>query len=174
MVASLTCLVELGVEGVQVLRRYRSQHRSFGVKTPGYWRVKGTSGPERWHVTSARCQKGLLYSGCTYEPKVYAIRGKSTHTCIVVESRVYMIDTYSIGPKVCHRGSVEGTLSSVGERVEGGKLVGNACSVVRNRHQLADEALTFDVILRSIGEEELCSNGRDGGHIHSRNNVDGC
>ena len=80
MVACLTCLVELGVEGVQI------------------------------------------------QPEVYAVRGKGTHACIVIGSRVYMIDAYSIGPQICHRGSVKGALSSVGERVEGGKLVGNACS----------------------------------------------
>ena len=33
--------------------------------------------------------------------------------------------------------------------------------------------LAFDVILCSIGEEELGSNGRDGGHVCSGNHIDG-
>ena len=44
---------------------------------------------------------------------------------------------------------------------------------VRDRHQLTWKLLAFDVILGSIGEEELGSNGRDGGHVCSRNHVDG-
>ena len=45
--------------------------------------------------------------------------------------------------------------------------------VVRDAPTLADEQLTFDVVLCPIGEEELGSDGRDGGHICSRNHLDG-
>lgn len=79
-------------------------------------------------VLSSTCLVELGIKGVQIEPEVYAVGGKSTHACIMVGSRVYVIDAYTIGPQVCHRGSVEHTLSHVGERVEGGKLVGDACS----------------------------------------------
>ena len=46
--------------------------------------------------------------------------------------------------------------------------------VVRATRASADDELTFDVILCAIGEEEFGANGRDGGHIYRRNNMDGC
>ena len=80
LVASLTCLVELGVKGVEI------------------------------------------------EEQVDTSRGKGSHASVVIATRVHMIYPYSIGPQVCHGGSVECTLSCIGQRVEGGKLIGNACA----------------------------------------------
>ena len=74
------------------------------------------------------CLFKLGVEGVQIEEQVDTPGGKGTHACIVIGTRVYMIDPYSIGPQVCHRGRVERTLSCVGERVEGGKLVGNACA----------------------------------------------
>lgn len=40
---------------------------------------------------------------------------------------VDMIDTNSIGPQLCHQTGIEFALLLVDERVQIGKLVGNAC-----------------------------------------------
>ena len=46
--------------------------------------------------------------------------------------------------------------------------------VVRDAHELTIQKLAFDVILCPIGEEELGSHGRNGGHVYSGNHIDGC
>lgn len=79
-------------------------------------------------VVSLACLVKLSVEGVQIEEQVDTPGGKGTHACIMIRTRVYMIDAYSIGPQLCHRGSIERTLSCVGERIEGGELVGNSCA----------------------------------------------
>ena len=126
-------------------------------------------------VAHPTCLVKLSVKGVQIEPDVYSTSSKSTHACIVISCRVYVIDPYGIRPQICHGGRVEHALSCIGERVEGGQLVGNACGwCQRDGAGLMGWKLTFDVILGSIGEEELGSNGRNSGHVCSGNHTDGC
>ena len=70
----------------------------------------------------------LGVEGVQIEEQVDTSRGKGGHAGVVIPTRVYMVYPYSIGPQVCHGGSVECTLSCIGQRVKGGKLIGNACA----------------------------------------------
>lgn len=79
-------------------------------------------------VGALTCLIELRVEGVQVQKQIYSVGSKGTHACVVIESRVYMIDTDGVGPQVCHRGSIERALSCVGERVEGGKLVRDACS----------------------------------------------
>lgn len=74
------------------------------------------------------CLVELGVKGVEIEEQVDTARGKGSHAGIVITTRVYMIYPYSIGPQICHGGSVECTLSCISQRVKGGKLIGNACA----------------------------------------------
>ena len=79
-------------------------------------------------VVSLTCLVKLGVKGVQIEEQVDTSRGKGSHASVVIATRVYMIYPYSIGPQVCHGGSVECTLCCISQRVEGGKLIGNACA----------------------------------------------
>ena len=79
-------------------------------------------------VASLTCLVKLSVESVQIEEQVDTSRGKGSHAGVMVFGRVYMIYPYSIGPQVCHGGSVECTLSCIGQRVKGGKLIGNACA----------------------------------------------